>query len=128
MRNGAWVALVVTALGWPAYVGLDALGWIPPPLRAAPWPLELAMGASAALAVWRSRRRRAAVVAIAATLIIGFSLSTRLLWHSLPASPRGLPLGAVSAAVSVRTLDGERAALGSFRGSPTVLLFFRGAG
>ncbi len=133
-RTVAAAAAGSVASGFPLYLVLDRLGWLPVALRDRPWPLEI-VSLAAALATlalaWRAlrvRRGRAVAIPCAALVLaaaVGFSIYTRQLRYRLPAPPAGLALGT---AVDFTLPDerGRPVQLASLRGHPVLLYFYRG--
>lgn len=126
--------LAVTAAGAaaPGYVALDRFRLLAPTLRDRPWPLAvlaLALAAAGAVVALRGAVARGRAVALSCATVGLLSVvslfgaaSAR---YALP--PSDLPTGRALPDVSLPDDANRPVALASLRGSPTVLVFYRGA-
>ena len=136
MRRSIVSSTVFSVLsGFPLYLGLDSLGWLPLALRDCPWPLELVSGSAAIVTLvlaWRAIRsggKRLQVVACAVAIVISLAW---LVWEArfhryrLPPPPDELAIGR---RIDFTLVDesGQPFGLSSLRGHPALLYFYRGS-
>ena len=129
-------AVIALALGLVPYILLTATATLPSPLRNNPWPMELAAGIATAAVVliairaYREKRLRAAATVCAALATLGtaaFVLFVHVATYALPPAPKELAVGTTAPDFTLPDEEGRPVTLASFRGQPTLLVFYRGS-
>ncbi|HYX91113.1 MAG TPA: hypothetical protein VE782_06095 [Myxococcaceae bacterium] len=121
--------------GFPVYLGLDSLGWLPLALRDRPWPLEIISGGAGLMTfvlAWRTVRRggnRSGAIACAVGTLAFFGWfvwEAHFYRYRLPPPAAELALG-VPVDFTLADESGQPVRLSSLRGHPTLLYFYRGS-
>lgn len=129
-------AVIALLLGLGPYALLTGSGKMPPGLRDNPWPMELlavvATGVVLFLAVRAYREKRArAVATVSAALATlgtaGFLLLVHVGTRQVPPAPKELAVGTTAPDFTLPDEAGRPVTLAAFRGTPTLLVFYRGA-
>lgn len=129
-------AVIALASGLVPYALLSATAKMPAGLRNNPWPMQLVAGIAAVAAVllairaYREKRARvvATVCAALATLgTVGFFLFLHSATYALPPAPKELAVGTEAPDFTLPDEAGRPVTLASYRGNPTLLVFYRGS-
>jgi thioredoxin-dependent peroxiredoxin len=133
LRAAAFATIAVLA-GLPAYLLAERFQLLPPSIRDRPWPLDVVvllatLGAARAVmtSVDRRGRRLALVCSVAsATSLAALVSYAHVTAHALSSASPEVSVGRALPDLTFSDEHGKPKALGSLRGHPTVLLFFRG--
>ena len=129
-------AVLALATGMIPYIVLTATAKIPASLRDNPWPMQavaaIATAAAVLLAVRAYREKRARIVATVSAALatlgtVGFFLFVHVATYALPPPPKELAVGTTAPDFTLPDEAGRPFALASLRGSPAVLVFYRGS-
>ncbi len=131
-RRCAWLlAMLALVCGAPLYLALGHAHLLPLAFRDRPWPIEtfsfLASLAAGVLAFRAGSRKALTAAILALTASVGLSAFARAVHLRLPPPEPAFHLGQAPPPVELTDDAGRRFTFASLRGSPAVLIFFRGA-